>query len=853
MVFTQDGDKATQSIIIHVIAIHAESIVNVALARMAESWKCARTLARKLLRICLDTSCIDDAICQVALALREVETESLPQTLQIVQPSFHESIWNQIYNSVMKADASAIEFLISIVSPTAHLDILNPDAYTNPNLSPNIQKRISEVVMSINTALSTMRAKFLGVITQFTFTSASSTSANIVQLLLRRGNTAERVTILFVSPVEELQAAAQIILCEAYDSDIRSDCFREILKDLPSASIEGLLTTLRIFEQYGRILPEAGSFAKSLVRSMTDVIDILTNGRDGLFFNPSVMNISEKDFSKRILHLWEAMCNAITTIFRRTPLWSKVIDPEAMIDWMRDALIFARDLLAQRRSFEAAVNSPVDQEDKTALSPRNSSPIGKQMLNHMQAILTESIRWLRLTDVELLHQSSSLVLSLMDCFREIGLVPSVDALAKLEKFLDSARKATIPVNLRTKLSERHLAELTAVLSSFTAQRVSHVETVGKLKSSEPPSISQDDTHSRYNASDGGQRMSDRLSKKQSEKAASSSSASLITTDSSFSVRPTVSNHNFSMKANKKATSRNSSLMSQVRSQATARAFAKSSLHEKHRRRVTSPVNTDRNFGLSAAHDTREISRSKKDSDSTSSSSSEESEDQGGLATLGRLQKSPVKIKKPIPRRTIKLLEPHFSGQSAILERIRKRDEAQRASLRLKPDFRPLYRTILSWNYDHDGPEPPFSGEKSEYSMIPDSFNSKDEYHRIFEPLLVLECWNQLIKSKEDTPPEVLIGRINSRQYIDEWIDFDVTIVDRIPDKWRISEMDIVLLRSSTGQCSTLAKVQSSRRTGMEVEVTLRCLPTLTGKDPGLHINSRWRISKVFRFGGNISL
>lgn len=105
---------------------------------------------------------------------------------------------------------------------------------------------------------------------------------------------------------------------------------------------------------------------------------------------------------------------------------------------MRDALIFGRDMLSQRRVFESAAVALSDQPQSTTTA-RKISHIGLGMVNDLQRVLSELIKWLRLTDQELLHQSFALLQSLLDCFKETDVAPEPTSLTKLGKFVDDGR------------------------------------------------------------------------------------------------------------------------------------------------------------------------------------------------------------------------------------------------------------------------------------------------------------------------------------------------------------------------------------------------------------------------------
>jgi hypothetical protein len=71
------------------------------------------------------------------------------------------------------------------------------------------------------------------------------------------------------------------------------------------------------------------------------------------------------------------------------------------------------------------------------------------------------------------------------------------------------------------------------------------------------------------------------------------------------------------------------------------------------------------------------------------------------------------------------------------------------SAKLK-DLTSLYKEILSWDYDPD------RSTKAPSSIpclrkIPDSFGAHEDYVAVFEPLILMECWSQLVRAKEENP------------------------------------------------------------------------------------------------------
>ncbi len=171
----------------------------------------------------------------------------------------------------------------------------------------------------------------------------------------------------------------------------------------------------------------------------------------------------------------------------------------------------------------------------------------------------------------------------------------------------------------------------------------------------------------------------------------------------------------------------------------------------------------------------------------------------------------------------------------------KQEEARRTELRLKPDVTALHRHMFSlshffvctmlttmyrlhWNYDHTGTEPP--DVHPQFAKVPDSFplnNALEVYSKVFEPLILLETWSALIRSKGEEIA-TFEAEVSGRRRTDNWLDLDVTVLEAIPFGWYLTENDIVLLREANGSKSILCKVGSSKLAPGGLTATLRCSP-----------------------------
>ena len=780
-----------------VLGIHADILVSVAFGRSYNQsmWKVARVATRELISTILvkDAEGISMAIESLCALLAGRDTE-------LFSSSIRQQIWSKTYASLQTNDSEAIAILVSAVSRTAHLDVLHSKSFSSvfhKTLHPEKRDTAAAALDTINHSLKRIQSDFLDAVSKFANYNISTSILDF----LRRPGIVKEVIASMLSPGDDIQAAAQSLVGQAFDVDVRLDCFRALLENMPEATLEGMFDFLSIFIDHAVVVPEACNLSKSLVRCLTDVIEVLCAGHDGLLHSQRFLKAADSNGSASTLpKFWNLMTKSITVIFKRTPAWSIYFENEIMIVWMRDALIFGRDLLAQRRVFETAAVTIAEGSSSNA---HQASGIGKKMVEDLQNVLLELARWLRLTDEELLHQSFALLQSLLECFRESGVRPSPAGIAKLTKHIDDARKKDTD-RPQTRLDSARLSKLEDSLAAFDdedeeIQIISHTVPGPKQKDeSHKPSMLQ--TSQRPASSIGGWKIGNSLPKP--------------------AVLPTSSKVNF--------TGHDQQKLDAVASLPTFRRQGDFSL----------PKTIDQSLMRG------QVSKSEEATSSESDSSSDE-ESQRGLAALGKFQKSPT-IKKPAVRRQVKILEVDPASRRGVNNRLNQRNDAHRTALRLKPDISALHRALLSWDYDHTGPEPPTKGDKQRLVRVPDNFSDHSLYRAVFEPLLLLECWSQIIQSK-DEKQDICECKISSRQFIDDWVDLDVSISEPVPKEWYLADTDIILLRRPDSKSSTLAKVRNYKAMPSGIQATLRARIDRNKPDPGLIINSSWRLSKVFRY------
>lgn len=697
-------------------------------------------------------------------------------------------MWTKTHESLQTNDADGATSLLDLVAQYAHLDVLNSRAYKPILSKPNARVAFD----AINRSLQVTRQGFVETISKF----ANYNQPSFLRDVLRRPEVARNVMILMLSPIDDIQTAAKTLVGQAFDVDVRLDCFRALLSNLPNPSLSAVFGFLDKFVRHAPQVTEACSLSKSLVQGLTDIIEVLCSSPDGLLHSNEFLRPGDPQGpAAQLPQLWTLMTQSLTVIFKRTPLWADFFEIPDMTVWMRDALIFGRDMLAQWRVIESAAVTFAEGEPTslTRKKPSKLSRVGKRMMNDLQPVLPELARWLRLSDEELLHQSFALIQTVLDCFRTTGVPPSEAGLAKLNKHVDDARKTTHGAP-RTRLDSTRIAKLEDALATFESDD-DDVEVVSVTTAS-----SRASAPARKDTKPERKEVQTTLKPSVPQKPAK---ASLV--DRSKVETPAFPTFQ--------------------RAQATVISSSSSSHPPPVHKAPAVPQAVD-----------------------PSSSDSESDTDAGGakgLAALGKFQKSP-KVQKPAERRQVRMLDVTNQAKNATMERLHRRDDARRRAMRLKPDISGLHRALLSWNYDHEGPDPPTQGEKPKLLNVPDKFADHRQYLSVFEPLLLLECWAQIIQSKEETQASYDC-KICSKQFTDDFVDLEATISEALQKDWRLSDRDVVLLRHPSGKKSLLAKTQSYRTTQTGAQMTLRCfIPN--GTDFGLQINSVWSLKKVFRYG-----
>lgn len=793
-----------------------------------------------------------------------------------------------------------------IGDPQIHTHILPTPQTESQSYSPYKQV-VKSCITGITRCLRTMRQDLP---TMFETLAESDVSAGQSVLQELCAHLAPELVIFNLSPVPELHNAAQNVVRSAYpEVESRTDVFQALLSST-TAALSGIERALSLFIDVCIQLVEANDAAKWIVRSGADILEVLCGRTVGLLRSGAAHSYVDRGTEDLIAlqnllpSIWEHMCRSVAVIFQKTPKWSEHIAREDMVAWFRDVNIFSSQLTEQVETMWRAANTRRRKDRKSGrkVSTEEEEEVADHVTSCLSLPLEQAMSWLRINDLEIVHETMQFITHTLDCFSEEVELPE-RVKDKLLKFLVEQIDIEKPEDRKTLLSTSELYDLQsrldptakAVVISDDEDDASSTGKAGKTKSaSSEPVLSQSNWLAAMASPKKGidadkerqrkkkmrqQKLSfassraidvDALDDGREEAKSATKSAAPSASANKYqgaSATPQSARREHFEKAAREAARkpsgppgfRSGSNMASLRQQHAAlhpKPFAHmkkptpSHLSARDGKPIQAPGAASVVTGAMDGTPSRKQSSDSAESDS----SSEEEGDQAaprGLAALESAKKSPAKSKLPsapsAPRRT-KLLD-----DTGIEKARKERQEAERKrALRTPTDLRPLHQSILAWDWYSEGdePPPPKVGVPSPLQAIPLTFRTAQDYGHIMGPLLLTECWAQFQQAKEDFQRGVIPMHpceIQGRVAVDAFVDISATMTTTTPASWRLTENDVVVMRqrqgASDGQPNErpriiLAKVEMFKRQGQGTQLALRCVLEQDQQGASIHLVNR---------------
>jgi senataxin len=603
------------------------------------------------------------------------------------------------------------------------------------------------------------------------------------------------ISSLFSSTIDTRNSSVELLkVISAQDE--RRDALQHVLKAYYKNVLKGVSNSCRQITD-----KKAFAAAPGVVKTCTDIIDVMCNSQDGILRSRS-LDTGEAGVT---MNLWKSLWDTLSTIFQTTEAWSNLgfYNKTTMMDFCRDTMQFADQLFDQYSIFSTAL------KEAGSVDETSGDELMKELLAMPAKTMQAMAGWLRLRDEFLSSKSVTLISKLLVRLRQVSVEVDDQALSYMEKVVSG--------DVRAKLSMQQMAELIRALETYVGHSLAKTEE--PIKQSKQGTLAQWASTSTVSAGD----------RARGHEAARGTTLEKMLAAATPAARAFQDNR----EARRVAEAKSARLLDKQKEDYQSE-FKKKRQAEQERlkkEREAAKARAQKNRGVpshlaeagSGLEGLGILGKDRAEKGEGLMHSSDESEDEDG-----DIDEELFGIKTEKKVRT----DPKTNIIDGIkIQMPTKKRKVQRSSMdmraRLAPDLSSLHRTILGWDYFHNGDFPPKSSFN--YTKVPGTFRTPTEYQNTFEPLLVLEAWQGFVKAREENTLKPFEIRVVSRASVDAFQEVGSTMTHKEnSDVGRISEGDIVLL-SQTGSPSVedrycLARVFRTQRKQAHYEVSYRVMP-----------------------------
>jgi senataxin len=604
---------------------------------------------------------------------------------------------------------------------------------------------------------------------------------------------ASAIISLLFSSTEDTRNSGIELLKIITEQEERRDALQYVLKTHYNHVLVGISDSCRLVTRKRIFAP-----ASSMVRTLTDIIDVLCNSQDG------ILRSRQFDRGDRAITMsfWKHLWNTLTMFFATTEPWSNlgVYHKDMMKDFCRDVMQFA-DHLFDQCSVVASALDPSTQGDE---EKSNTSELLKELLQLPAGTMVEAKRWLRLRDEYLSGKSVTLIGKLLVRLRAVSVEIDPDTLAFMMDIVLGKVKANLSRNQQAELQRAIETHLGHSMIKEEAPKQPRQASISNFLGSgviRTPAVDSD------------------------------ARAKLM---KAMTPAATAFKENREFMKKKETQAAMDARKNQVKDAAAAEFKRKRQLEQERlkKEKEAAIARARKERGLTSA--TAEAGSALAglgvlDRDSApkgeglmhSSDESEDEEDDFDIDELfGTTKKSGMAGPKTnITNDIVKVPMP--------IKKRRVTRSAKDMRARLAPDLTPLHRTILGWDYYHEGVYPPKTSQGN-YAGVVDTFHTPNDYQNTFGGLLRLEAWQGFVKAREELASKSYEIRITQRSTVDAFMEVGTTMTQIENKDIQAMEGDIVLLsktnKPSAQEPHCLARIFQKKPNKGHIEVSYRVMP-----------------------------
>ena len=798
----------------------------------------------KLHEHCADT-CLK--IVKVALALEckslKTDQEALKKNKEISAgyALYSPAIWDAVVQHLDRGNVAVAKAALVGINDLTGLEKFKVNVDDNPKL------KVDEICAKAKSGFNVKFGRLTHLVCQI-LERINDFGASDLDRLFRHSDTATALVASLFSPDANLYEAGVNLIKSISSESARKEAIGHLLKTF-------LETTLNAFSWSMRRIARNRTFASCprMLKTSSDVLDILCDSQHGLLRTRSLTGIPE---IRALENFWDCQWEGLRVIYEMTEDWSRarVADSNVLKEFCRDTMQFSERFFDQYSVFATAIYSanPVKQGEDTTGSHREKA--GKGLLEHPARVMEAMSKWLRLRDIFLVEISVKLTHKVLDRLTEVSMTLAEGPCNFLEQVINNGPQG------RTHLKPQEKAELARALESNLGRTVALTDTDGE-QSGPVSDPSRDQSLNVKKRTKAGVIDLDAWNSKAkpSQPVVEVSDdehgdSDILDQDMSYVSRSVqlMKGMQASIAASKKPTGirdRNPSAIPMREKKTLKRATAvvssdadRTLFREKREREREAKKKRDaatlamvkkraavgisgqilgEGSGLDSLGIKGKDHAPKASSMMLSSGSESESDnDLDGELFGHKPSKLPDAVREYQAARAI---QAKYKGPIKKTRQVR---SAKDMRARLAPDLTDLHKTILSWDFFHDGDFPPGS-ERQDYSLVTNSFRTPTDYQNTFEPLLVLEAWQGFLKSKEEGNFKAFEIKVANRMTVDAFLEISTTISMAEGKELGISEADVVLMSKDQSpsaeaqQPHCLARVSKISRKKSTMEITYR--------------------------------
>lgn len=548
------------------------------------------------------------------------------------------------------------------------------------------------------------------------------------------------------SPDKELYQAATNILYETFDVEGRLEGIQELLTNNLTNNLEAINMVLSqlVKNEFYEPCPRA-------IRVLMDVINAFTDPISGMFSNYSTLKSEESDLALR--KFWRFTWKFFDMIYRATLKWATKYAYTELENFTKDTLDCSHLLLDSYREFsDILVN---DCENGT-----RSTDLFQDVLDTFKNMLY----WLRLSDEDLLASCVKLTVLAADLAKEKQLMFDDELVDMMTRYATKAKKYS------NKLSQQQSNEILARAKSFNEKLTESIVAEADLYHREKERV------------------------KLEGRSSTSASPSLP------SLQPVTASQNIKKESRADYLQRKaaaSSITGRPKSQAQITSFGtlrpgslakpqpsqpkQPSKLELARRQLLTERKIHPPSG-NVFNPRPQKPKIHRHGDSSSDESDDDIDDAKALFALSKPKERSGPVMLDINGKEIK--------NTSKIDQKKLDEEYMRR--RLNVDLNPFYSKVLKWDYTKRS-EYPTNSSNIRYEDVKDEFNSPDEYQKIMEPLLLLECWQGLCaaRDREDYKPFSIV--VGNRTTVSDFYEVYASISKKVIQESGVSEADLIVL------------------------------------------------------------